>query len=147
MKQVSIEAARQNFQSCGIEPMLDPALPILLGVDVNGVELAIEPMHVTPRDTFKKAVLGKNPNVLGKIGVINDTRLQVEHLCGEQCSQSNGPGRADYNLSESFPLYVIEHLKNRRETQFLEFVFGQFEFADRREVPDWDVVDAQFVSR
>src|SRR5438552_18637575 len=117
--------------------MPDPALPILLGVDVNGIKLAIEPMHVTPRHTFKKAVLGKNADVLGKISVINAARLQVEHLGGEQSSQSNRAGRADDNLSELFPLYVIQHLENRRETQFLQFVLGQFKFANGREIFDW----------
>ena len=142
MKQFGVEPARKNFQFCGIEPALDPALPVLLGVDEYGIELAIEPMHVTPRHAFKEAVLGKNADVLRKISVINAARLQVEHFGREQCGQSNRPGRADDNLSEFFPLYVIQHLENRRETQFLQFVLGQFKFADGREIFDWDVVDA-----
>src|SRR6266478_3162744 len=104
-------------------------------------------MHVTPRHTFKEAILGKNADVLWKIGVINAARLQVEHFGREQRGQSNRPGRADDNFSEFFPLYVIQHLENRRETQFLQFVLGQFKFANGREIFDWDVVDAQVVSR
>ena len=127
--------------------MLDPALPVLLGIHKDGIELAVEPMHVTPRHAFEEAVFSKNADVLGKISMINATRLQVEHLGREQSRQSNRPGRADDDLSEFFPLHVIQHLENRRETQFLQFVFGQFKFADGREIFDWDVVDAQFVSR
>src|SRR6266581_2996948 len=103
-------------------------------------------MHVTPRHAFEEAVVSKNPDVLGEIGVINAARLQVEHLGCEQSRQSNRPGRADDDLSEFLPLYVIQHLENRRETQFLQFVFGQFKFADGREIFDWDVADLQVAS-
>src|SRR5262249_9048713 len=139
MKEVGIESARQDFQFCGIKAPFDPALSILFGIDEHGVELPVEPMHVTPRDAFQKAVLGKDADVLRKVGVINAAGLQVEHLGGEQPSQSNRAGRADDDLSESFPLDVIQHLQNWRETQFLEFVFRQLEFADGREVFDWDI--------
>ena len=127
--------------------MLDPALPIFFGVNKDGIELTIEPVHVTPRHTFKEAVLGKNADILWKIGVINAARLQVEHFGREQRGQSNWPGRADDNLSEFFPLYVIQHLENRRETQFLQFVLGQFKFANGREILDGDVANLQLTPR
>ena len=52
-----------------------------------------------------------------------------------------GPGRADDDLGELFALDVIEDLQDRREAQLLQFVFRQFEFADRPEIFDRDVVD------
>src|SRR6266699_3170229 len=104
-------------------------------------------MHVTPRHTFKEAVLGKNADVLWKIGVINAARLQVEHFGREQRGQSNRPGRADDNFRESSALYVIQHLENRRETQFLQFVLGQFKFADWREIFDREFVNSQVTPR
>src|SRR5262249_28615284 len=113
----------------------------------NGVELAIEPMHVTPRHAFKKAVLCEDAHVLGEIGMIDAARLQVEHLGRKQCSQSNGAGRADDNFSEFFPLYVIQHLKNGREAQFLQLVLRQFKFADRLEVFNRDVRNFQITAR
>src|ERR1700741_652704 len=146
MKQLRVEAARKNFKFCRIEPALDPALPVLFGVDENGIQPAVKPVHIPPRNAFEKAVLGKNPTVLGKIGVVNAARLQVEHLGREQRSQSNGPGRADDNLGEFLALYVIQHLENRRETQFLQFVLGQFKFADGREISDRDFVNSQVIS-
>src|SRR5207247_11452377 len=91
----------------------------------------------------KEAILGKNADVLWKIGVINAARLQVEHFGREQRGQSNRPGRADDNFRESFPLYVIQHLENRRETQFLQFVLGQFKFVNVREILAWDVANLQ----
>jgi len=96
--------------------VLDPALSILFRINENGVELAIEPMHVAPRHAFQKAILGENPDVLREICMVNAARLQVEHFGREECSQSDWPRRADDNLGEFFPLYVIEHLQNRRET-------------------------------
>ena len=51
-------------------------------------------------------------------------------------------------ISVNFPaLDVIEHLQNRREAQFLQFVFRQFKLADRREIFDWDIVDLELFSR
>jgi len=38
--------------------------------------------------------------------------------------------RADDDLSEFFSLYVIQHLENGREAQFLQLVLRQFKFAD-----------------
>src|SRR5213592_4637064 len=98
-------------------------------------------MHVAPRHALKKAVLGKNADVLGKIGMVDAARLQVEHLGREQCGQSNRPRGADDDLTEFLPLYVVQHLKDRRETQFLQFVLRQFKFADGWEVFDWDVAN------
>src|SRR5437773_11215252 len=96
-------------------------------------------MHVTPHHALKKAVLGKNADVLGKIGMVDAARLQVEHLDREQCGQSNRPRGADDDLSEFLGLYVIQHLENRREAQFLMLVLRQFKFAEGREVFDWEV--------
>src|SRR5436190_9063600 len=116
MKQLCIESTRENFQFCGLKPALDPALQIFLGVHENGVELPVKPMHVTPRHAFKEAVLSKNADVLREIGVINAGGLEVKHLRREQRRESNRAGRADDDLGESFPLDVIQHLQNRRET-------------------------------
>ncbi len=84
MKQVGVESARQNLQFRRIESALDPALPVLFGINENRVELAVEPMHVTPGHAFKKTVFGQDPDVLREIGVINAARLQVEHFGREQ---------------------------------------------------------------
>jgi hypothetical protein len=51
-EKLDIEAAWKNFEFSGIEATLDPALSIFFRVNENGVELTIEPMHVTPCDAF-----------------------------------------------------------------------------------------------
>src|SRR6266705_3663425 len=134
MKQFSVETAREKFQFCRIKPALDPALPVFFRVYENGVELAIEPVHVTPGHAFEEAIFGENANVLRKIGVMNAAGLQVEHLGREQRSEADRSRRADDDFGESFSLDVIEHLQNRRETQSLELVFRQLEFADRPKI-------------
>src|SRR5712691_5096882 len=146
MIQFGVEAARQNFQFCRIESALNPALPVLFGINENSVELPIEPMHVTPCHAFKKTVLSKDPNVLGEIGVIDAAGLEIEHLSREQCGQTNRTGRTNNDLGEPFPLDVIQHLQNWRETQFLQFVFRQLKFADGREVFDWDIRELKVAS-
>src|SRR2546430_4706562 len=78
------ETARKNFQLRRIEAALDPALSIFFRVDENDVELAVKPVHITPSHAFEEAVLGKNADILRKIGVINAARLQVEHLGRKQ---------------------------------------------------------------
>ena len=80
-------------------------------------------MHVIPRETFEKAVLGQDADVLRKIGVINAARLQVEHLGREQAAETDRPRRADDDFSELFALDVIENLEERREAELLQFVF------------------------
>ena len=142
-KKLDIEAAWKDFQFRGIEATFDPALSILFGVNENGVELPIEPMHVTPRDAFQEAVLGKNSDVLREIGVINAARLQIEHFGCKQRGKSDRSGRADDDLSKFFPLNIVEHLEDRRETQLLEFILGQFKFADWREIFDRNIIDVQ----
>src|SRR5262249_17981076 len=57
--------------------------------------------------------------------------------------QSNRPWRADDNLCEFLALYIIQHLKDRWETQFLQLVFGQLKFSNGREVFDRDVANSQ----
>jgi hypothetical protein len=52
-------------------------------------------------------------------------------------------GRADDNLTEFFSLYVIQHLENRRETQFYPNSYRQFKFAYGREIFDRDVANLQ----
>src|SRR5205085_6322270 len=85
MKQLGVEATRQNFQFCRIETAFDPALTVHFRINENGVELAVEPMHVTPRHAFEKTVLCQDADVLREIGMINAASLQVEHLGREQC--------------------------------------------------------------
>ena len=79
--------------------------------------------------------------------MINAARLQIEHLGREEPGQPDGPRRADDDLSKFFPLNVIENLENRREAEFLQFVFGQFEFADGFEILDRDIVCLQLAAR
>src|SRR5881227_1738288 len=79
--------------------------------------------------------------------MIDAARLQVEHLGCEQRSQSNRTWRADDNFSEFFSLYVIQHLENGREAQFLQLVLRQFKFADGREIFDWDVTNLLVATR
>ena len=100
-------------------------------------------MHVTPRDAFEEAVLGQDADVLREIGVINAARLQIEHFGREQAGQPDRARRADDDLSEFFALNIVENLKNRREAELLQLVFGQFEFANRREIFDRDIVRLQ----
>ncbi len=109
-EELGIETARKNFKFCRIEAALDPALSILFGINENGVELTIKPMHVPPRHAFQEAVLGQNPDVLREVRMVNAARLQVEHFGREERSQPDRPWRADDNLGKFFPLYVIEHL-------------------------------------
>ena len=90
-EKLDIEAAWKDLQFRGIEATLDPALPIFFGVNENGVELAIEPVHVAPRDAFQEAVLSEDPDVLREIGMINAARLQIEHF---GCKQRGKPDRA-----------------------------------------------------
>src|SRR5207237_7307407 len=96
---------------------------------------------------LQKAVFCVDAIVLRDIGVIDAACLEIKHLGGKQRGQADGSGRADDDLGELFPLNIIEHPKNRRETQFLQLVFGQLEFADRFELLDRDVVDVQLVGR
>ena len=42
---------------------------------------------------------------------------------------------------------VIEHSEDGRETELLQFVFGQFEFADRLKVFDRNISDVQLAPR
>src|SRR5207237_8569667 len=100
-----------------------------------------------PGGTLQKAVLREDANVLRKIGVIDATRLQVEHLGREQCSQANRARRTDDDFAKFFSLNVVEHLENGRKAQFLQFVLRQLKLADWPEVLDLNVVDVQFASR
>src|SRR5262245_20595468 len=84
MEQFGVEAAWQNFKFRRVKSAFNPTLPVLFGIDENSVELAVKPMHVTPRDAFKKTVLGQDSNVLREIGVINTAGLEIEHFCREQ---------------------------------------------------------------
>src|SRR5437867_12985762 len=147
MEKLRIETTRKNLQFCRIESALYPALPVFFRVDENGVELAVKPVHVTPGDTFEKAVFGQDADVLGEISVIDTACLQVKHFGREQRRQSDRPRRADNDLAEPFPLNVIKDLQNRRETQFLQLVLRQLEFADRFKILDRDVVDRELVAR
>src|SRR5437773_5495275 len=116
MKELRVEAARENLQLGRVEAALNPALPIFLGVYKNGVELAVKPMHVAPGHAFQKTVFGQNPDVLREIGVINSAGLKIEHLGCEQRCETDRPRSADDHFGESLPLNVIEHLQNRRKT-------------------------------
>src|SRR5205823_12191456 len=99
-----------------------------------------------PGGTFQKAVLCKDANVLRKIGVINATRLQVEHLGREQCSQANRARRTDDDFAKFFPWMVVGHLENGRKVQFWKSVLRQLKLADCPEVLVRNVVKVQFVS-
>src|SRR2546430_17709115 len=79
--------------------------------------------------------------------MVDAARLQVEHLGREQCGQSNRPRGADDDLSEFLALYVIQHLENRREAQFLQLVLRQFKFADGRGGFDLGVTNVLVASR
>ena len=98
-------------------------------------------MHVTPGHAFEEAILCQDANVLREIGVINPAGAQVQHFGGEQCGQTNRPRRADDDLGKFFALNVVEHLQNGRETELLQLVLGQLEFADRLEILNRDIVD------
>src|SRR6185295_17626544 len=75
-KEAGIESARQYPQFARIDPAFDPTSPVLLGVNKDGVELTVEPMHVFPGQTFEKAILSQDANVLRKVGVIDPANLE-----------------------------------------------------------------------
>src|SRR5207249_821599 len=87
IEKLGVETAWKNLQLRRVEPTIDPALPIFFRIDEHGIELAIEPMHITPGHALEKAVLGQNANVLRKIRVVDTARLQVEHFRREQCRE------------------------------------------------------------
>ena len=78
--------------------------------------------------------------------MIDAARLQIEHFGCKQCGKPDRPRRADDDLSKFFPLNVIEHLQNRRETQLLEFILGQFKFANGREIFERNIIDVRFAT-
>jgi hypothetical protein len=120
--------------------VLDPALPVLLGIHKDGIELAVEPMHVTPCHAFQEAVFSKNADVFGENRMINATCLQVEHLSRKESRQSNRPRRADDDLSEFFPLLRNPAFgESAGNSIFAVSYSGNSEFADGREVFDWDI--------
>src|ERR1043166_5989646 len=80
VKEFGVEAARENFQFRRIKPALDPALAIFLRVDEDSIELAVEPVHVTPCNALEETVLGQDADVLRKIGMINPAGLEIEHF-------------------------------------------------------------------
>ena len=98
-------------------------MAIFFGIDEDTVELAIEPVHVTPGDAFEVAVLGEDSDVLRKIGVVNPAGLQIEHLGSEQRGQANRAWGADDDLGKLFALDIIQHLEDGREAQLLQLVF------------------------
>src|SRR5260370_4215241 len=98
-----------------MESARDAGVEIFFGIDENRIQLAVEPMHIMPGRALEKTVLGKNSNVLRKIGVIDAAGLQIKHLPCKQSRQTDRSGRADNNLGKFFPLDIIEDLKNRWE--------------------------------
>src|SRR5438876_9417309 len=141
MKQLRIEPAGENRQYGRVKSAFKPALSIFHRVHEHSIELAVKPVHVTPGHAFEKTVFSQDADILRKIGVINAAGLQVEHLGREQGCETDWSGRADDNFGESFSLDVVEHLQNRRETQLLQLVLGQFKLADRSEVLDRDTIN------
>ena len=52
--------------------------------EVGGIDLAVEPMHVTPSQAFEETVFGQDAHVFGDVGMINPARLQIQHLRREE---------------------------------------------------------------
>src|SRR5689334_25320488 len=75
-----VETARQNFQFFRRKSSRNPTSAIFFRVDKYAVELAVEPLHVSPGDTLQKTIIGQNADVLRKVGVINPAGLQVQHF-------------------------------------------------------------------
>src|SRR5947207_10047433 len=103
MEELRIQSARENSQFFRIKTAFDPTVAIFFRVYEDGIELPVEPVHVTPGHALEKTVFGQDPDVLGKIGVINTARLEIEHLGREQCGQTDRSRRADDDFAETFP--------------------------------------------
>src|SRR5262249_19700214 len=84
VEQLGIKAPWKDANLARVNSALDPALPVLLRVNKDRVQLIIKPVHVFPGQAFEKAILGQDADIFGEIGVINATRLQVQHLTREQ---------------------------------------------------------------
>ena len=56
--------------------------------------------------------------------MINAARLQIEHFGRKQSGKPDWAGCADDDLGKFFALDIVEHLKDRREAQFLELILG-----------------------
>ena len=78
--------------------------------------------------------------------MINAAGLQVQHFCRRQRRQPDWSRRADDDFGESFPLDVIEHAQDWWKTEFLQFILGQLELADRFEIFDRDVGDVNLAA-
>src|SRR4030095_12129681 len=146
-KESGVESAREDLKFPGVDPALDPALPVLLGVNEDCVKLAVEPVHVFPGETLEEAVLSQDADVLREVGVIDTAHLEVEHLAGEQRGKTNRAGRADNDFRKVFALDGIEQLQDGREAQLLQLVLGQLEFADRFEVLDRKSIEGELAAR
>src|SRR5437660_8920709 len=116
MKELGVEAARENFQLGRVEAAFDPALAIFFRIHENGIELPVKPMHIAPGNAFEKTVFGQDPDILWEISVINSAGLKIEHFRREQRRKADRSRGTDDDLSESLALNIVEHLQNRRKT-------------------------------
>src|SRR6476646_11502386 len=99
-EECGVETTRQNFQFFRRKSPRDPAAAIFRRIDKYAVELAVEPLHVSPGYAFQETIVGQNADVLRKVSVINPARLEVQHFRRRQRRQPDWPRRADNDFSE-----------------------------------------------
>jgi len=58
-----------------------------------------------------EAVLGKDTDILGEIGMVDPGRGQTEHPRGAEGGEPHGTGRADNDLGESSRLQMVDDLE------------------------------------
>ena len=88
-----IQSAGQDIDAFAIDAAFHPAAAVLLAVDVDEIELAVEPVHETPRQRFHEMIVGEDLHVLRKIRVIDAHGAQVQHLGGHQSRDADGARR------------------------------------------------------
>src|SRR5258708_33017322 len=108
----------------------------MLRIDVDQVQLGIEPLHEIPGQGLHVIVLGEDPHVVRNISVINPDGAYVEDFGGDQSRQTYRARGTDNQFRESLLLNVVDHMQNRREAQILKFGLGELKFSDGDEVLD-----------
>ena len=79
--------------------------------------------------------------------MVNAARFQSENFRGKQSAEPDRSGRADDDLGESPALHVVDNFQHGRKAELLQFVFGQFEFADRGKIHDRNVARGHLAAR
>ena len=144
MEHPRIEAAGKDVQFFAGDPPVDPAFSVVLGIHVDHVQLAVEPVHEIPREGFHERIVGEDPDILREVGVVDPDRAEPEGFRGRERAEPGRARRADDDLGEPAAFEVVKNLEDRRKTQPLELILGQLEFPDRLEIFERDPVVGNF---